>query len=91
MPKKKTKVRKRVYIRAGHIQRGMAANSGSCPVALALRDAGFRGALVDSVTVCWGRGLKKEAAIPTRIGDFITAVDAGRPVKPTSFTVEYDE
>lgn len=68
-----------VKVTAKHIARGKKKNDVSCPVALALRDAGFpRGELRDTYVDRFPRSIER----------FMDKFDRGQSVKPFNFIWE---
>lgn len=73
-----------------HIKKGNAGSCGSCPIALALKDAGFKHPVVDHSSFCYimvGGGIKK-LSLPYNAIDFIVRFDSGKKVHPFSFELE---
>lgn len=67
-----------------HIDRGIRQNCGRCPIAEALKDAGFISPLASGLRVGgpgnWGR-------CTNVVARFMVAFDIGRPVKPHRFRI----
>lgn len=69
-----------------HIQKGSPRTWGSCPVALAFRDAGHPGTWVSRSTIRIPRlGC---SPLPDQVALFIQAFDHGWPVQPFEFELE---
>ncbi len=82
--------KKRIYVRKSDIEVGGRGNCFTCPVAMALKRA-YKGRSIsvqsDSYRV--DRGSIKTGAwfpLPETAVRFVRDFDAGRPVKPFSFT-----
>lgn len=69
-----------------HILDGKPGSSTFCPVALAVKDMGYKFVSVGPV----GVGADKVWYHPTKkLCRFVNRFDAGKTVKPTSITVKY--
>lgn len=68
-----------------HIKNGRPGHLLSCPIALALRDAGFTSPSVSS-EICFSKNRKSYRTIaPKRAETFMSRFDDGGKVKPFSF------
>ena len=76
----------RIKVTQDHIRRGLKSNRYSCPIALALNEAGVVGASVDNYAVVTSDG--SFHALPTVAAKFIFAFDAGKQVEPLEFDIE---
>jgi hypothetical protein len=84
-----------INVTAGHIAKGEHDSCRFCPVALAMKEAFPDAELVavDSARVIMGGGLRRrgwvELDLPDAATRFIEAFDAGDPVQPFSFDLDY--
>lgn len=74
-----------VNVTAEHIANGRRGDCRSCPVALALRDAGVQGASVGLYFLMWDN--KQAVPHPLAVAAFIDRFDRRQPVAPFSFTL----
>lgn len=90
----------KVNVTCKHIEAGIKLNVGKCPIALALIEA-FRAlddknnarwisVIVDSseVTIERDKRLDEIWALPDSASRFISRFDAGKPVKPFTFSMK---
>jgi len=66
-----------------HIKKGVKASYRTCPIALALEDAGFDSPKV-SVASYWYQDAKR-LNLPLKVQKFIKDFDNGKKVRPFSF------
>lgn len=78
----------RIHVTQEHVDHGRQCSTMWCPVALALRDAGFDWAIVRSYEITVKKD-GKEIAVPStdEINDFECRFDNGLMVGPTEFEV----
>lgn len=76
-------MRKLIEVKEKHIKNGLPCKSASCPIALALNDAGYQRVLVDTNVVRINSG--SYIGLPTRVKRFIQKFDRHKPVKPFKF------
>lgn len=69
-----------------HIDRGTKKECSKCPVALALKDAGFPNAFVGVFSI-WPFEMTR-LDVSNEVEEFIAAFDCGSIVKPFSFNLE---
>jgi hypothetical protein len=76
----------RIEVRQEHIDKGERDRCTSCPVALALNDAGFKGAAVTFAML----NLSFYLTVPTppKAAEWITQFDNGDTVAPFDFELE---
>ena len=78
-----------VKVRKRHIQRGARLHAVSCPVALAMHDAGFIDPHVGPITMSWlSCGERVRVSAPDEVRDFVSRFDAEKAVKPFQFQLE---
>jgi hypothetical protein len=82
----------KIQVTQQHIDKGRGGSCTSCPVALALNDAGFTRAWVSPSTLRsnWRNGgsIREFFPVPDSVLVFINRFDAGLPVDPFSFELE---
>jgi hypothetical protein len=80
----------RVRVTERHIRDGVRESAGRCPLALALKDAGFRIAIVGADFAYWWR--KGNRAVTARplpeTAGFVYRFDSGLPVEPGRYGYE---
>lgn len=82
---------KRINVTQFHIDSGKRDKPKSCPIALAMKDAGFSSVQVvqDFITYKEGRNIFFSVYHSRETLDFIKQFDTGEvPVKPFSFNIE---
>ena len=79
-----------INITAEHIAKGFARDSGRCPVALAIRDAFPKAGNIAVTGLYIHMGLR-EHELPAEVQHFTWDFDAGRPVEPFTFELDYPE
>lgn len=82
------KTTKIITVTQKHIDTGVRIDPIKCPVAKAIRAAGFKNVSVGG-TVCFGKNYSKSAALPKRVCNFITRFDREKAVKPFTFRLTY--
>jgi hypothetical protein len=77
----------RVEVKQQHIDKGRRRRSESCPIALAVRDAGYRDVKVGLNLSFGKRGTpgRKILRLPLQASVWIHNFDNGKPVKPFVF------
>ena len=81
-------IKRKILVRKSHINNGSCGDPYKCPVALALKAAGFKGPQVLAEDAEFEKkGLRYIANLPKRIQNFIDNFDGGKLVKPTSFVL----
>ena len=80
---------KTIRVLRRHIKAGKLGESERCPIALAAKNAGFKGGRVSDVYDGdhWYLDKDKKIIIPTKAKNFAERFDRGKPVKPFSFKV----
>lgn len=72
-----------------NIRKGNRQGATSCPIALALNDAGFNAVMVRHKFVwCYGNGIFNEVNLPEEAQEFILKFDRGEKVQPFEFELE---
>jgi hypothetical protein len=75
-----------------HIKRGVGCNGYKCPVAMALKDAGFKDVAVGYHSIFAGYdGRRWRADNTKRIANFICRFDNRREIKPMKFTLSFSK
>ncbi len=70
------------------IEKGQRKSKSCCPIALALKEAGYRLPLVGSRVATFriaGTELRQRVFLPAGARDFVEAFDSGLDVEPTVF------
>lgn len=79
----------KITVKKEHIARGRRANSKTCAVALAIKEASPCDVYVHSATcVVYRAGNRMSSALPRSAKRFIERFDLGKPVKPFTFTLK---
>ncbi len=79
---------KKITVTAEHIAKGYPGKSETCPVALAMRDAGIPSPSVGISTFNWGFRAEDWTVLPSNVSIFIRNFDDHREVSPFEFEVE---
>jgi hypothetical protein len=74
----------KVVVTRQHILDGKKVRTRACPVALALRDSGWKEPVV-GVSICWEDGVGKPFVLPLKVQSFTNRFDNGLPVEPFEF------
>jgi hypothetical protein len=79
-------LRLKITVTQKHIENGEACSSDSCPLALALKDAGFKNAFVGGGYIFFdSRDPDRYIAMRWDIYDFVRDFDTKKPVCPITF------
>jgi hypothetical protein len=73
------------------IKRGLRKDGSSCPIARALHRCGMKSVSVCHRRIEYGWSLQHEVRAPAKARRFIRRFDAGKPVKPFTFTLRMPE
>ena len=76
-----------ISVKKKHIKNGEPENCETCPVALALREAGVNSLLVGSERF-FNNTYSTIASAPRSVQRFVASFDAGRKVKPFNFKLK---
>lgn len=76
-----------VKVTKKHIRLGKRSCVSECPIALAMKDAGFERVGVSSDHAEYGDNFEKLVYLPGKVSEFIDAFDHQREVHPISFRV----
>lgn len=77
-----------INVDADCISSGTRSSGTSCPIALALKDAGLRDPYAEPDTLFFTLGAERAAIVaPHKASIFMVAFDAGLLVEPFSFTL----
>jgi len=76
-----------VSVTKKHITKGKIGRSLSCPISLALKDAGFINPSVGCRTVALR---DRDVSLPIEASNFIFSFDGRRGVKPFTFELDMD-
>lgn len=84
----------RVHVRKTHIKKGKRGSENSCPIALALKAAGFSEATVDGTEIECDYGPDLFAPdgrawlLSAKLIEFVQTFDQNRKVRPMSFVLD---
>ena len=81
----------KVRVTAQHIAFGKKANYDSCPVALALAEAVGATPTTTGVATTIDLPGHRDLPLPERVSQWVSDFDAGKPVKPFTFTLRVPE
>lgn len=76
-------MKKLIKVTKKHIRRGMRESKDSCPIALAMKEAGAFPELEVTNFMAFWRG--RHSDLPRSARRFVKTFDAGRPVKAFNF------
>jgi hypothetical protein len=81
--------RLKITVTQEHIENGEACSSDSCPLALALKEAGFKNAFVGGGYIFFdSRDPDRYIAMRWDIYDFVRDFDTKKPVRPFTFELK---
>lgn len=85
-------IEKTIRVQAGHIKLGLKNRPMQCPIARAVRGAGFVEPIVCLGEICARRGAltRYRAILPASAMQFIDDFDNGKPVEPFEFAVKFE-
>ena len=69
------------------IENGIRSSNKFCPIALALKRAGYKDAIVRTIEFLYDCG-NAGCNLPLEAQKFIYSFDVGKPVKPFTFSIE---
>lgn len=78
-----------IQVTQDHINRGWRFASASCPIALAMLDAGLTGASAGVSNLFWGYP-RKMVTLPTEVKAWILAFDRKQHVEPFEFDLDVE-